>query len=602
MKLCILCLDDNLQTLRQPLHSILGPMLSEGSIPELSGGISEPFKIDGFGEKLLEIEITSNSQNDPEKVVREIEQDFHARTFDVVLVDDDWGKFGNTAGQSQLLPCVISAVSGVCPELPVFVLFTQHWDQTDRVKMFCDLMDRYPEEQRRVTGLHKNDTSGLMLLIQRIVTEKRIAEDRQRLAEENKRLRQSLDNEELLRNTFGLPSPEKLPSGPPVDYICGESLQMRAVYWQIEVESRSNDSIYIFGETGVGKELVARAIHDLGRGKHSGPFIDINCANLDSHRLYGDLFGVKKKYPGYQNDVRLVGKIEEAENGTLFLDEVGELPQKIQAAFLRFLDTDEYTPLGESKKRANVRVIAATNRDLNEAMNNGEFRADLYYRLNAERPIHVPALRERTNDLPALVRFFLDHKDSEASEEHRNTFFSVIIDAIQKTLYSFPGNVRELERIVKDMVKYEVISAAELVTEFEKRKSVRAGYNPTGEIRHASRGVTSGHWCIGDFEFEGKVAQSHKDYYILKYFLERPNVLISAEEVIAYLDKGRELAEVRKTHKWKPYIKKHTFSAAVTRLRKKINDGSLIPRSSVRVMPKGSYGVHIVRDTPGKNK
>lgn len=292
MKLHILCLDDNLQTLRQPLHSIFSTMLSGSSIPELSGGTSEPFKIKGFGEKKLEVEILSNSQNDPEKVIQEIERVFHQHMFDVVLVDDDWGKFGNTAGQSQLLPAAISAIKGFCPELPVFVLFTQHWDQTDRVKMFCDLMNQYPKEQRRVTGLHKNDTSGLMLLIQRVITEKRIAEDRQSLSEENERLASRIAHETALaHSSYSLLNHARhlIGFGPLLDLA--ERLEPFFQWRDHKYDHLPEDlqdlkpgfpSAFLFeGEPGSGKSTICKAIaeafnsqvalpKDLGPGKHLG--------------------------------------------------------------------------------------------------------------------------------------------------------------------------------------------------------------------------------------------------------------------------------------------------------------------------------------------
>ena len=203
----------------------------------------------------------------------------------------------------------------------------------------------------------------------------------------------------------------------------------------------------ITGETGTGKELVARAIHR-GSARSSRPFVSVNCAAISPALIASELFGHEKgAFTGALE--RRIGRFELADGGTIFLDEVGDLPSDTQLALLRVLQERELERVGGSRSiRVDVRVIAATNRDLNAAMRSGAFRSDLFYRLNVF-PIEMPALRERQEDIPLLVAYFVDRyarkvgKTIESVDEHT-------IEILRG--YGWPGNIRELQNVIERSV------------------------------------------------------------------------------------------------------------------------------------------------------
>jgi len=227
---------------------------------------------------------------------------------------------------------------------------------------------------------------------------------------------------------------------------------MRKLMAMAERVARHDAAVLIVGETGSGKEMVAKAIHQhsLRCGK---PFVDVNCAALPEHLVESELFGYEKgAFSGA--DGTKPGLFELAETGTLLLDEIGELDGKVQAKLLRVLDGVPYYRLGGSKKVAvNVRVLAATNRDLEEEVRAGKFRRDLYHRLTEFR-LQVPPLRERREDIPALAEFFLQqHAPASKFSE----------DAMQALLsYSWPGNVRELKNVVLNAATHAKPGAGEI--------------------------------------------------------------------------------------------------------------------------------------------
>lgn len=427
MNLRILCLDDQLETLHEPLKAIFRSMITKGAIPYLNGGISEQFTINRLDNEPISIEISSNSQNIPEKVIEEIETVFSEQKFDIVLIDDQWGASAPNGGQLQLLPVAISKLSGECPELPVFVLYTQHWEQIDRVNMFCDLMNRYPKDQHRVTGLHKSDTSGMMLLIQRVVTEKRIAEDRQRLAEENRCLKQ--------QNEKACPRPEAM---------IGESDAMRKVYTTISVVAPVCSTVIIGGESGTGKELVARAIH-LSSNRNSQPMISLNCGAIPETLLESELFGHEKgAFTGATR--RQKGKFELAQGGTIFLDEIGDMSPALQVKVLRVIQERQFERIGGTVTiNCDVRIIVATNQDLKIAVAEKRFREDLYHRINVI-PIILPPLRDRRDDIPELVNHFVTKNSTKLNKE-KPKVSEVAMQWLKS--YSWPGNIRELENCIE---------------------------------------------------------------------------------------------------------------------------------------------------------
>jgi Nif-specific regulatory protein len=229
--------------------------------------------------------------------------------------------------------------------------------------------------------------------------------------------------------------------------IIGNSRVMQSVYSLINQVADSGATVLITGETGTGKELAAAAIHKASP-RRATPFVAVSCAALPETLLESELFGHEKgAFTGALE--RRAGKFEQAAGGTVFLDEIGEMSLSSQAKLLRVLQTKEIEMLGGDKPiRVNVRIVAATNRDLERAVTNGEFRADLFYRLNVF-PIHMPPLRERGADIMLLADYFV-HKYSAEFGKEVDRICSPAIDALMA--YHWPGNVRELENCVERAV------------------------------------------------------------------------------------------------------------------------------------------------------
>jgi two-component system NtrC family response regulator len=225
-------------------------------------------------------------------------------------------------------------------------------------------------------------------------------------------------------------------------HMIGISDAMQEVFAIVRRVAGTEATILLTGESGTGKELVARAIHH-GSERRTGPFVPVNCAAIPSELLESELFGhVKGAFTGAIKDRK--GKFELADGGTLFLDEVGELPMELQPKLLRALQEREIEPVGGASRKIDVRVVAATNRDIEAAMGEGRFREDLYYRL-AVIPVHLPPLRARRDDIPLLVRHFL-HK-------HGGAQVAVSEEAMARLVaYAWPGNVRELANAVERML------------------------------------------------------------------------------------------------------------------------------------------------------
>jgi PAS domain S-box-containing protein len=226
--------------------------------------------------------------------------------------------------------------------------------------------------------------------------------------------------------------------------IVGASTALKAVLTRVAKVAPTNSTILITGETGTGKELVARSIHKQS-SRSSRAFVSVNCAAIPTPLMASELFGHEKgAFTGAHQ--RRLGRFELAEGGTIFLDEIGELPTETQIALLRVLQDQEFERLGGNKPiRANVRVITATNRDLQAAIEAGSFRRDLFYRLNVF-PIEIPPLRERKEDIPMLVEYFIDRYASKVGKKIRSVSRKSL-DLLQS--YPWPGNIRELQNVVE---------------------------------------------------------------------------------------------------------------------------------------------------------
>src|SRR4051812_35847905 len=233
----------------------------------------------------------------------------------------------------------------------------------------------------------------------------------------------------------------------PKSAIVGESIPMKALRQQIALMAPTNGRVLIYGESGSGKELAAVAIHAESLRKDS-MFVEVNCAAIPEDLIESELFGHRKgSFPGALNDKE--GKFHKADGGTLFLDEVGDMSLKTQSKVLRALDEQRFTPVGSDEHlTVDVRVIAATNKDLEDEISKGNFREDLFYRLNVI-PFYVPPLRERKEDIPMLARHFLKEISATYSRRPRE----ITDDAIETLMrYSWPGNVRELRNVIERVV------------------------------------------------------------------------------------------------------------------------------------------------------
>jgi DNA-binding NtrC family response regulator len=257
--------------------------------------------------------------------------------------------------------------------------------------------------------------------------------------------------------------------------LVGTSRAMEQVSHLIELVAERRCTVLITGETGTGKEVAARAIHEASRRK-GGQFVAINCSALPENLLESELFGhVKGAFTGAQQ--LRVGRFEQANHGTLFLDEIGDIPLDLQTKLLRVLQEREFERLGSSESiQVDVRIIAATNVDLRELVKRGQFRQDLYYRLNVV-PVHMPPLRQRVNDIPSLVQHFLNKICKDEGIEVK----SVSSDGMRSLMNrDWPGNVRQLENAVEMAVAISGDRMVLEVPDFPPPDQVMAG--PSSDV------------------------------------------------------------------------------------------------------------------------
>jgi len=289
------------------------------------------------------------------------------------------------------------------------------------------------------------------LLIEKIV-------EHQGLIEENLSLHQKLEERYRFEN------------------IIAKSAQMHRVIEVIKIVAKSNATILITGESGTGKELVARAIHSQSQ-RRDKPFIAVSCAALPESLLESELFGHEKgSFTGAHTQMK--GKFEIANRGTLFLDELGDMSANIQVHLLRVLEEKEFTRVGGNEVvKVNARVIAATNKDLRQAVANGEFREDLYYRVNVVT-IELPPLRDRKEDVPLLAQHFLKEFAVENQKDIAG-FSTDAADFLYK--YDWPGNVRELENAIERAVILARGSSIQ-VTDLPQEGQLTSGSAPQGEV------------------------------------------------------------------------------------------------------------------------
>jgi two-component system nitrogen regulation response regulator NtrX len=296
----------------------------------------------------------------------------------------------------------------------------------------------------------------------------------------------------------------------PATVIVGDSVPMKALRQQIGLMAPTNGRVLVYGESGTGKELVARAIHAESLRKDAA-FIEVNCAAIPEDLIESELFGhVKGSFPGAVTEK--VGKFQKADTGTLFLDEVGDMSLKTQSKVLRTLDEQRFTPVGgDEALTVDARVIAATNHDLEEEISRGNFREDLFYRLNVV-PFFVPPLRERKEDIPLLARHFLKEFSSQYSRYPKEVSEDAL-DVLAR--YPWPGNVRELRNVMERIVIMNP-TAARL-----DRKHL-----PPLVYRDGSRR------SVGEFTSLQQARQAYERDYILKKLDENHGNISRTAEVL----------------------------------------------------------------------
>ena len=279
--------------------------------------------------------------------------------------------------------------------------------------------------------------------------------------------------------------------------IVGRSGALQRVLRQVEIVAPTDSGVLVQGETGTGKELIARAIHNLS-ARRDQPFVKVNCAAIPSGLLESELFGHEKgAFTGAI--MRKAGRFEVADKGTLFLDEVGDIPLEVQPKLLRVLQEHEFERLGSTRtQQVDVRVVAATHRDLKQMVEDGEFRSDLFYRLHVF-PLPVPPLRDRPEDIPMLVRHYVD-KYAKRMNRRIETIPSQAMEVFAS--YPWPGNVRELQNFIERAV---ILSPgtilrpplAELKQAMMQSPSSKLGTLEEAEREHVLRAIRESNWIIG---------------------------------------------------------------------------------------------------------
>jgi len=304
----------------------------------------------------------------------------------------------------------------------------------------------------------------LVLTVIRDLSEKKRAEEALRRSEEERRY---LEEELITTHQF--------------EEIIGNTTGLKRVLKQVETVAPTDATALVLGETGTGKELIARAIHNLSP-RRDHPFVKLNCSAIPAGLLESELFGHEKgAFTGAIT--QKIGRLELAHHGTLFLDEIGDLPLELQPKILRALQEKEFERLGSTRTiPVNVRLVAATNRDLAKMVEQREFRSDLYYRLKVF-PLEIPPLRERGEDIPLLVKYFVD-QHARRMNRHIETIPPEIMQAL--TRWRWPGNVRELENFIERAV---ILSPGPVLRAplAELRLTVEQPSEPTSSLEAAER-------------------------------------------------------------------------------------------------------------------
>ncbi len=564
----ILVLDDKIKSasgvISKCLQTYVGEQVRLPSLGTLEGKESERIPLIGFVESEVSISFTCNkpSERDAKDIVRKIEAGMYTGVFDLVLLDDQWPPY-DFGGQDLLLETIYKHLPGHVEELPLIALFTQHWDD-DRLQRFFRLVHEKRLNWNRLIPCDKGDKLQLLHILSRTLTTKSIAlertEEKRKTVVLTRRAKVhgiSLDTPLLKLSKYG--------------DIIGESPQIQEVFGLIQKAGPDNCAVLIRGETGTGKELVAKAIHNASKRRDKA-YVPVNITAQPDTLIDTFLFGTEAG-PGMgpaRQDKH--GVADAADGGTLFLDEIGDLKLGLQAKLLRFVDLGEfYRSAGNKKVVVDVRFVSATNRNIEAMIQNGEFREDLFYRLN-DLPIHLPPLRERQEDIPLLIRYFINQsmvKNGKTSIKH------ISDDAMARLINNrWPDNVRGLRNCIKRAV---------LLCE-----SDTIGVNDLHLEQISPAGVSGAdRWEFQDFVSRGLVVRKNDKeqiQYWLLYIMTHP----SGNEVTD-LDIIRLWPEVSSGDKEVAQKAKSAVSSAFSRLRKMLQENSncgwMLPKGSRRLEP-----------------
>ncbi len=397
---------------------------------------------EGYATDITSLGVDTTERNRLENALKASEEKYRSlmeQSMDMIFLHDLEGNF------LEVNRAAITRTGYSRDELLAMNVFDLHTDGTESKSELIDMWARWRPGESIILEFTHLDTHGRKYPVEintgkvrfgnrdYILATIRDISQRKQAEEDLKESRQRF--EYLLQSSARKKSLHK---------IIGHSIQMQHVYAMIHQVAGVDTTILVTGETGTGKELVADALH-ASSPRSKGPLIKVNCLTLSDELLDSELFGhVKGAFTGaYANKI---GRVEAAEGGTLFLDEIGDITPRIQLKLLRFLQEKEYERVGESiTRRADVRIIAATNADLAQKMEEGSFRKDLYYRIKVIN-IHVPPLRERTEDIPLLM----DHFRRAFSEKFGKNIKGFSTAAVRALVnYSWPGNVREMEHFIE---------------------------------------------------------------------------------------------------------------------------------------------------------
>jgi DNA-binding NtrC family response regulator len=401
-------------------------------------------------------------------------------------------------GMNGFETCRVLKKDKVTQDIPI-IFMTALSDTEDKVKGFAlgavDYVTKPFQQEEVIARVNAHLTiRNFQLKLEQLVAERTAA-----LTESNRALRKALQELETLKNRLqeeNIYLREEIKLQHNFENIVYRSDAFKKVLHQVEQVAATGATVLIIGETGTGKELIARAVHDISDRKDR-PLVKVNCAALSENLIESELFGHEKgAFTGAMN--RRQGRFELAHNGTLFLDEIGDLPPPSQAKQLRVLQEGEFERVGGTETfEVDVRVIAATNRDLEEMINAGTFRQDLFFRLNVF-PIPLPPLRERIGDVPLLTRHFV-RKYADKIGKPIDVIPKAVINALED--YTWPGNVRELENVIERSVIVSTGDPLSIDGTFERHDRGHGGSGHFGtleevEANHIRRVLEETNWRV----------------------------------------------------------------------------------------------------------